>query len=277
MIDEILAAMALAQEDRDNQRIQTRHRIKLVETFGIEEGDHILEIGCGQGDTTAVLAYMAGESGFVHGIDLADPDYGSPISVSESATFLMKSDLGSNVQMDFNFDFLEEDAPLEAEGYDVVVLSHSSWYLKSHDQLLAILQKARKVANRICFAEADLRIDRMEQVPHLLSVLIQAQVEVFKKNSHANIRTLVGREDAIRVMERAGWRIVEEDRIEEPELQDGEWEIQYTLHEVMQEARGMDGLPEKWGDLIQSMGELLQHFESGEVADSLGSFILIGE
>ena len=130
---------------------------------------------------------------------------------------------------------------------------------------------------RVCFAEADLRIEQMEQVPHLLAVLIQAQIEAFKETSRANIRTLVGREDAIRLMERAGWRIVDEDRIVEPELQDGEWEIQYTLHEVLQEAEYMEGLPEKWGDLMQSMGELLQHFESKKMAAPLGSFILIGE
>lgn len=277
MIDQILACMAMAQEDLENQRIQTRHRMRLVETWGIEEGDRVLEIGCGQGDTTAVLAYMVGESGFVHGIDLADPEYGSPVSIGESAEFLKRSELGSRIQMDFNFDFLKADARLEEEGYDIVVLSHSSWYLRSHDQLLAILQKARKIADRICFAEADVRIDRMDQVPHLLAVLIQAQVEVFKANSVSNIRTLVGREDAIRLMERAGWHIVEEDRVEEPELQDGEWEIQYTLHEVMQEATYMEGIPEKWGDLMQSLGELLAYFESKEMAAPLGSFILIGE
>lgn len=277
MIDQILACMAMAQEDPENQRIQTRHRMRLVETWGVEDGDRILEIGCGQGDTTAVLAYTVGESGFVHGIDLAEPGYGSPVSVGESAKFLMNSMLGSRIQMDFDFDFLKEDAGLESKGYDVVVLSHSSWYLKSHDQLLAIFQKARKIADRVCFAEADLRIEQLEQVPHLLAVLIQAQIEAFKETSRANIRTLVGREDAIRLMERAGWRIVEEDRIVEPELQDGEWEIQYTLHEVLQEAVYMKGLPEKWGDLMQSMGELLQHFESKEMAAPLGSFILIGE
>jgi SAM-dependent methyltransferase len=277
MIDQILACMAMAQSEAEIQRIQTRHRIRLAETWGIEEGDRILEIGCGQGDTTAVLAYMAGESGFVHGIDLADPDYGSPVSVGESAKFLMKSSLGSRIQMDFNFDFLQEEATLEAAGYDLVVLSHASWYLQSHDQLLEILKKARLIADRICFAEADLRINRFDQVPHMLAVLIQAQVEVFKANSRSNIRTFVGREDVIRLMERAGWHIVEEDRIEEPELQDGEWEIQYTLHEVMQEVTCMEGLPEKWRDLMQSMGELLENFEGKEMAAPLGSFIIIGE
>ena len=192
MIDQILACMAMAQSEAEIQRIQTRHRIRLAETWGIEEGDRILEIGCGQGDTTAVLAYMAGESGFVHGIDLADPDYGSPVSVGESAKFLMKSSLGSRIQMDFNFDFLQEEVPLESRGYDLVVLSHASWYLQSHDQLLEILKKARLIADRICFAEADLRINRFDQVPHMLAVLIQAQVEVFKANSRSNIRTFVG-------------------------------------------------------------------------------------
>lgn len=277
MIDQILACMAMAQEDPEMQRIQTRHRMRLVETWGIEEGDRILEIGCGQGDTTAVLAHMVGESGFVHGIDLADPEYGSPVSIGESAEFLKRSELGPRIQMDFNFDFLKEDARLEEDGYDLVVLSHSSWYLKSQDQLLAILQKARKIADRICFAEADLRIERFEQVAHMLAVLIQAQVEVFKANSASNIRTLVGREDAIRLMERAGWRIVEEGQIEEPELQDGEWEVQYTLHEVMQEVTTMEDLPEKWGDLLQSLGELLACFERQKMAAPLGSFILIGE
>lgn len=277
MIDQILQCMSMGHSYPEIQRIQTRHRMRLAETWGIEEGDRILEIGCGQGDTTAVLAYLVGESGFVHGIDLADPDYGSPVSVGESAKFLMKSNLGSRIQMDFNFDFLTKEAPVKTEGYDVVVLSHSSWYLQSHDQLLEILQKARTIAGRLCFAEADLRIDKVDQVPHLLAALIQAQVEVFKENSTSNIRTLVGREDAIRLMERAGWRIVEEDRIEEANLQDGEWEIQYTLHEVMQEATMMNGTSEKWGDLLQTMGELLGYFEGKEMTAPLGSYILIGE
>lgn len=277
MIDQILSCMAVAKVYREDQRIQTRHRIRLAETFGIEEGDRILEIGCGQGDTTAVLAYLTGETGLVHGIDIANPDYGSPVSVGESAEFLMSSSLGDRVRMEFEVDFLRDDASLEKEGYDVVILSHSSWYLKSHDELLEILKKARSIAERICFAEADIRIDKMEQLPHLLAVLIQAQMESVKEKSAANIRTLVARDDALRLMERAGWRIVEEARILEPDLQDGEWEIQYTLHEALHELESMETPSEKWGDLLQSMGELLQYYERQGMAAPLGSFVLIGE
>lgn len=277
MIEQILSCMAIAKVYKKDQRIQTRHRIRLAETFGIEEGDRILEIGCGQGDTTAVLAYLVGSTGFVHGIDIANPDYGSPVSVGESAEFLMSSSLGDRVRMEFEVDFLQNEAPLDEKGYDVVILSHSSWYLKSHDELLAILTKANRVADRICFAEADIRIEQMEQLPHLLAVLIQAQIESIKEESSANIRTLVARDDALRLLERAGWRIVEETKVLEPELQDGEWEIQYTLHEALRELEWMETPSEKWGDLIQSMGELLAHYESKGMSAPLGSYVLIGE
>ncbi|MBW9235691.1 class I SAM-dependent methyltransferase, partial [Leptospira santarosai] len=59
------------------QSIQTQHRLKLAEVWGIKDGKRVLEIGCGQGDTTAVLAYLVGDKGFVHGIDIAPTNYGS--------------------------------------------------------------------------------------------------------------------------------------------------------------------------------------------------------
>ncbi|WP_158095089.1 hypothetical protein [Gottfriedia luciferensis] len=39
-------------------------------------------------------------------------------------------------------------------------------------------------------AEWDTRISSIEQYPHLLAILIQAQYESFKQNSESNIRTL---------------------------------------------------------------------------------------
>lgn len=45
------------------QYIQTEHRMKLGLFWGIQEGSRVLEIGCGQGDTTAVLAHLVGSTG----------------------------------------------------------------------------------------------------------------------------------------------------------------------------------------------------------------------
>ena len=41
------------------------------------EGSRVLEIGCGQGDTTVVLAELVGEEGKVIGVDPGPLDYGS--------------------------------------------------------------------------------------------------------------------------------------------------------------------------------------------------------
>ena len=55
---------------------QTEHRINLILKWGISQGDHVLELGCGQGDCTAALAAAVGDSGRVTAVDPAPLDYG---------------------------------------------------------------------------------------------------------------------------------------------------------------------------------------------------------
>jgi hypothetical protein len=55
---------------------QLQHRIDLVQYWDIKPGSRVLEIGCGQGDTTLVLADAVGEEGHVDAIDPGAPDYG---------------------------------------------------------------------------------------------------------------------------------------------------------------------------------------------------------
>ncbi len=54
----------------------------------IPAGARVLEIGCGQGDTTAVLADAVGSAGRVIAVDIADPSYGAPVTIGESARHL---------------------------------------------------------------------------------------------------------------------------------------------------------------------------------------------
>jgi hypothetical protein len=53
------------------------HRANLISFWGIKPGSRVLEIGCGQGDTTVVLADAVDEHGFVDAIDKGSLDYGS--------------------------------------------------------------------------------------------------------------------------------------------------------------------------------------------------------
>lgn len=63
---------------------QIEERIQLVKAWDIRPGEHVLELGCGQGDCTVVLAVAVGDAGSVTAVDPADLDYGASSSKKHS-------------------------------------------------------------------------------------------------------------------------------------------------------------------------------------------------
>lgn len=59
------------------QHGQTLHRLVLLQHWSIAAGSKVLELGCGQGDCTTVLAHTVGEQGRVVAVDPAELDYGA--------------------------------------------------------------------------------------------------------------------------------------------------------------------------------------------------------
>ncbi|WP_010094382.1 class I SAM-dependent methyltransferase [Ornithinibacillus scapharcae] len=196
IVENILDYMATDGIAYDIQKVQTAHRIKLVDSWGIKPGSRVLEIGCGQGDTTAVLAHFVGEDGMVHGVDIASPTYGSPITLGESAEKLKQSKLGSRIKIDFNIDILSQNVDFPTNTFDYIVFSHCSWYLSSRDELLSIMKKVKSWGKTLCLAEWSTDISSIEQYPHLLAIIIQAHYEVFKEESESNVRTLFTPQDS---------------------------------------------------------------------------------
>ena len=258
VINNIVDCMASNGGMADIQRIQTEHRLKLVQFWGIKEGSRVLEIGCGQGDTTAALAFVVGERGLVHGIDIASPDYGAPVTLGDSIRHLQQSKLGKQLEIEFNVDILAADVDFTVNSFDYIVFSHCSWYLTSFEELEAILKKIRPWGKELCFAEWDPQIKTMAQYPHFLAALIQSQYECFKESSLSNVRTLFTPMDVRRIAESAGWTITDEQSIDSPELQDGEWEIDMVLTEYEKEIQSLVDLPDKLLELIQSEIDLLK-------------------
>ncbi|TQR20415.1 class I SAM-dependent methyltransferase [Psychrobacillus vulpis] len=244
--------------DATIQRVQTEHRLNLANFWDIKTRSKVLEIGCGQGDTTAVLAHLVGAEGFVHGIDIASPNYGSPVTLGESIQFLQNSSLGNRIQIDFETNILSPDINFPKDSFDFIVLSHCSWYFKSPEELFEILKKIKDFGKTLCFAEWDTRITTNEQLPHFLSVLIQAQYECFKENSFSNIRTLFTPIDIQTIAKSAGWNILTENTIDSSQLQDGKWEIEQTLLDYEKELLVVDNLPAKFKALFQSQIYLLE-------------------
>jgi ubiquinone/menaquinone biosynthesis C-methylase UbiE len=77
-VDEIVDRTVAGSDPvaRAIQIVQTAYRLRLLRNWSIGLGTRVLEIGCGQGDMTAVLAAAVGPAGRVTAVDIASPDYG---------------------------------------------------------------------------------------------------------------------------------------------------------------------------------------------------------
>src|SRR5699024_4900505 len=127
-------------EDDKIQQIQLQHRLDLVKAFGIKKGMRVLEIGCGQGDTTAALADAVGEKGRVVALDIASRDYGAPLTLGEASERINETTLGDRIEFHFETDF---DTFKSEDRFDVAVLSHCSWYFTHPDDLRRYFKKLR--------------------------------------------------------------------------------------------------------------------------------------
>ena len=277
IIDFIIECMASSKEMSDIQRVQTEHRFKLAEFWNIKEGKTVLEIGCGQGDTTAVLAYFVGDKGLVHGIDIGSQAYGSPITLGDSANFLKKSKLGKQIKIDFEMDLLSPNVEFPDSSFEYIILSHCSWYLKSFEEFNKVLKKVRKWGKKLCFAEWDTRLNSIEQYPHLLAILIQAQYESFKQKSDSNVRTLFTPSDIKLIAENTGWNIMSEKTIFSPDLQDGKWEVNKVLTDLDIELREISNMPQKLERLIQSEVTMLEDCIDSSEVKPLSVFTFVAE
>lgn len=252
--ESIAALMATGAADLAGQVVQTRFRMALAETWGIEPGASVLEIGCGQGDMTAVLADAVGPDGHVLGIDIADPSYGAPVTLGQSAEHLLATDLGRRIEIRFTTDVLTADFPEGA--FDCVVLSQCSWYFASYEQLRDTLARVRPWARRLCFSEWDLRPTAVEQTPHLLAVLTQGQIEAAGSRGQGNVRTVFGRDDVYRALAEAGWTVQDSHTVVADGMQDADWEIAACLDYVDDHER-MSVLPNDIRRLVVTQADVI--------------------
>ncbi|KAI8284601.1 hypothetical protein K4K60_001795 [Colletotrichum sp. SAR11_57] len=63
------------------QHSQTVHRLAILQHWNIPAGSRVLELGCGQGDCTTVIASAVGEEGAVVAVDPAELDYGQSFAL----------------------------------------------------------------------------------------------------------------------------------------------------------------------------------------------------
>ncbi|PZG54648.1 SAM-dependent methyltransferase [Listeria ivanovii] len=258
-LDEIVDCMLLT--NKGIQQTQTDHRMKLVDFWEIKDRDRVLEVGCGQGDTTAVLANAVGSNGFVQAIDIAPRSYGAPFTLGDATDHLKKSPLGNRMDFKLATNILQGDITFSEQEFDVAVLSHASWYFNSKDEFTRMLILLSKWARRFCYAEWDPQITDVKQSSHLLAVLTQASYEAFKKETQSNIRTFISPFDLKEIIAEHHWEIGKEASIYSEKMQDSRWEIEYTKNFTAKELEADLGVPDKFKSFLLSQIKLI-HLEN---------------
>ncbi|MGW6286803.1 class I SAM-dependent methyltransferase [Streptomyces sp. NPDC055107] len=253
----LAAGMAAADHSPADQLVQTRHRAALVAGWDIAPGSTVLELGCGQGDMTAVLAEAVGPEGRVVAVDVADPSYGSPVTLGESADRLAAGPLGARIAFRFGTDVLAPSVDFPDGSFDHVVLAHCSWYFASVGHLRDTLARVRRWARQLWFTEWDLTPASGDQLAHLLSVLIQGQIEAAGSRGRGNVRTPFSREELLRILPETGWAAEGGGPVDTDGLQDGDWEVAACL-DLVTTAERLASLSEPVRRLVLSQADVLR-------------------
>lgn len=275
-IETIASYMALYASQPAMQIIQTGFRKQIVDVWGIRPGSQVLEIGCGQGDLTAVLAHVVGPNGHITACDIAGPDYGAPITLGESTDFLKKSPLGSRISFHLQHDLLAEGNDFPEASFDYIVFAHCSWYFDSKDQFLSTLIRIKPWTQFLCFSEWDMMPGEKAQIAHLLSVLIQGQVGVFQSDNTANIRTPLTKNEIKKIFQDTGWIEIIEKNIDSSGLQDGQWEVAVCLSDSMKNAESL-GLQPCLLNFLSTELNLLRNTADTLGQKSLSSFAILAK
>lgn len=228
----------LLENDRSPDPAHTlaaiKHRQRLVRFWGITRGASILEIGCGQGDCTVVLADAVGPEGVVVGIDPGSDDYGIP-SLGRAHKHVKASVVGKQIE------FVRSDAagfltsPTVLDRYDFIVLAHCVWYLAGPDLLAEIFELARRYARAptVLLAEYGSVTSVPAAIPHVLAaVAVSALESLLSTTSFRNIKCAVSPRQMRDAAAKSSWEVRKSVSLEPKEEQRDGWrEVVMILRE----------------------------------------------
>lgn len=275
----------------DIQHSQTRHRLELLRHFNIAAGSNVLELGCGQGDCTVVIADAVGDEGMVVGVDPADLEYGktclvksgpnslikqhhdrtylssqpdpfpgTPFTLGQAQNHISLGPLGHRItwiQQDplSYLSFLSSPAS-GTSTFHATVLAHSLWYFSSPSLILATFHALKQHSRRLYLAEWSLMATNPAAHPHVLAVLAQAALECRKPTSVSNVRTVVSPKRLKELAQEAGWQLESEGRVHPNEgVLDGQWEVAACLSETFEKEVEECVADERERGVVRALGD----------------------
>ncbi|KAH7041560.1 SAM-dependent methyltransferase [Microdochium trichocladiopsis] len=240
--------------------VQAEHRIRLINAWNslsspaaavvIKPGARVLELGCGQGTATTVLAEAVGPDGHVDAVDPGSLDYGAPLTLGQAQKHISEnSPVGKRISWHQATpeDFLASTKEVEDGGkpqhWDVAVLAHCIWYFADSAVLASVLASLRGRVDKLLIAEHAMHATNPAAVPHVLSIVARGMSESFRAQTESdeNVRTPVGPRVIKEVaggQSGGGWKLVGETSVvPDAGMLDGSWEVgtvmsQYFVDQV---------------------------------------------
>ncbi|KAJ6020461.1 hypothetical protein N7540_005965 [Penicillium herquei] len=266
--------------DGGSSEPQIQGRLDVCRKWGIPPGSKVLEIGCGQGDCTLVIAYVVGDQGHVTAIDPAPLDYGAPMNLGQAQDKLKQCPIGDRIT--FHQSNLEAFLASSASEsvYDYAVFAHSIWYLPSTEVLREMLAALRGRTKHLLIAEysLDIRGD-ITALPHMLAAISQAEFNsrdaALDRND--NIQSIMSPQTITQLASQTGWILQKEDIIESPEgKEDGKWEVSRVLsksYRVRSESSGDAPRQAFANSLIFAVQDSMRAFGTGQAPRTLPTWI----
>ncbi|ROW15922.1 hypothetical protein VPNG_02514 [Cytospora leucostoma] len=255
-LETILASYPHTANMRSIITPQVLHRKNLCNSWGIAEGAHLLDIGCGQGDATLVLATAVGPAGHITGVDTGPPDYGSPYTLAQAQAYILASSLGPRIT------FLREDPSKTLEQtidtFDGAVFCHSLWYFANSSSVENLfLSLAKAGVPRVYIAEWDGEAKTAAQEPHSLAAQAQMLLHSLRpaEREHGlhepNIRGALLPQDILKLASTTGWGVAQQGSIQTPPgMMDGHWEVKFVLSDSFQKSLMSEELPVDARDIL---------------------------
>jgi hypothetical protein len=149
---------------------------------------------------------------------------GSPLTVGQAQANLASKPSLKNLSFHLGLPLANV---LNAE-YDIAVLLHCIYYFPSPTILRTTLRDLSPKVKQLCVAEYALRASMPDQQPHVLAVLAEQALEVFKPvdDSQSNVQTVLSPREIAGIARESGWALEREELITpDLALQDGRWEV----------------------------------------------------
>ncbi|GKT51876.1 methyltransferase ustM [Colletotrichum spaethianum] len=250
---------------------QLAHRLRLAALWSIAPSTKVLDIGCGQGDSSLALSHVVGpptpDGDNTTGAGAASGAPPGPGHADAPAY------LASNPSASF----------------DTAALCHSLWYFPSRAAVVALFEAlySSGQVKRLCFAEYALTARTPSQKPHEMAVAAQKRFHALREDRgltlhQANVRGALDPEEMVALAQEAGWKLVERGVVDTPGLLDGRWEVGAVVdpswaEEVAEEGLGKKAEEELLGYVAEVKAAVDKLKESGEKVATMDAVWVVME